>query len=413
MKSGAVQQPFNEQGRLSAIRRYDILDTPPDGSFDRITALAARLFDVPIALVTIVDEDRIWFKSVFGLEDVAQIPRDPGLCASAICQDQPYIVEHARKDPRSFENPLVAGEFGLQFYAAAPLRTHDGHNLGTLCLLDRKPRTFAASDRATLEDLAAIVVDELELRLRSLQTVGEERKMRLEARRLAMSLQTEMLPHSFPAIDRVKFDAMYIPAAGDAVVGGDWYDSFVLDETQLLLSIGDVAGHGLPAALLMGKLRQSLRTIGFDVRSPAEILVRLDRVLRAEDPNMLVSAFVAIVNLADHSLRYASAGHPPPLLRLPSGEIVELASRGLPLGLRTEPEADSIYPQIPGGSVLVLYTDGLTESTHDLLAGERLLRASLANATIAHSDHPAAAIQDALVRHPAPDDVALLTLSFS
>ncbi len=147
---------------MEAVRRYDILDTPPDGSFDRITTLAANLFDVPIALVTIVDEDRIWFKSKYGLDGVDQIARDPGLCDSCILQDSPYIVEEARKDPRTLANPLVAGAFGLQFYAAVPLRTNEGHRLGTLCLLDREPRMFSPRQAEILDQLGGIVMDEME-----------------------------------------------------------------------------------------------------------------------------------------------------------------------------------------------------------------------------------------------------------
>lgn len=155
----------DEQRRMDAVRRYDILDTPPDGSFDRITALACELFDVPIALVTIVDEDRIWFKSRQGLDAVSEIPRSPGLCASAILQDSPYIVEEARQDPRTLANPLVAGEFGLQFYAASPLRTSEGHRLGTLCIIDKEPRVFSPKQGNVLQRLSDIVMDEMELRL--------------------------------------------------------------------------------------------------------------------------------------------------------------------------------------------------------------------------------------------------------
>jgi GAF domain-containing protein len=161
----------DETARLDAVRRYDILDTPPDGSFDRITALAAQLFDVPIALVTIVDHDRIWFKSRYGLDDVEQIGRDPGLCASAILQDGPYIVEEARKDPRTLANPLVSGKFGLQFYAAAPLRSAHGHRLGTLCILDREPRMFSPKQAEVLQRLSEIVVDEMELRISALTAI--------------------------------------------------------------------------------------------------------------------------------------------------------------------------------------------------------------------------------------------------
>ena len=134
--------PEGEARRLAAVQRYEILDTPPDGSFDRITAIAARLFCVPISIISLVDHDRIWFKSHHGL-NVPQIDRGPGLCASAILQDAPWILGDAKNDPRSLANPLVAGDFGLRFYVGVPLRTKDGFNLGTLCVIDRAPRQLS------------------------------------------------------------------------------------------------------------------------------------------------------------------------------------------------------------------------------------------------------------------------------
>ncbi|MDB5708727.1 MAG: multi-sensor hybrid histidine kinase, partial [Sphingomonas bacterium] len=118
--------PDNERQRMAAVKRYDVLDTPPDGAFDRVTSLAARRFGVPISIISIVDEDRIWFKSHHGLA-VEQIDRAPGLCASAILADEPYLLPDASIDPRSLANPLVAGEFGLRFYAGVPLTTSDGY----------------------------------------------------------------------------------------------------------------------------------------------------------------------------------------------------------------------------------------------------------------------------------------------
>src|ERR1700709_2080297 len=114
--------PDNETQRMAAVKRYDILDTPPDGTFDRITALAARRCDVPISIISIVDHDRIWFKSHHGL-DVRQIGRDPGLCASAILSSEAHVLVDASTDVRSLANPLVAGDFGLRFYAGVPLET--------------------------------------------------------------------------------------------------------------------------------------------------------------------------------------------------------------------------------------------------------------------------------------------------
>jgi hypothetical protein len=132
--------PPDEAGRMEAVHRFQILDTPQDGAFDRITALAARLFCVPIAIVSVVDNDRIWFKSHHGV-DVDHVDREPGLCASAILQNEPWIIQDAKTDSRALSNPLQAGELGLQFYAGIPLRTRDGYNLGTLCIIDREPRT--------------------------------------------------------------------------------------------------------------------------------------------------------------------------------------------------------------------------------------------------------------------------------
>lgn len=165
-KVDAAIIPNDEDARMEAVRRYAILDTPADGAFDRITSLAARLFSVPIAIVSVVDHDRIWFKSHHGLS-IGEIGRDPGLCASAILQDDVWVVENAPEDPRTLANPLVAGDFGLKFYAGAPLKSRDGYNLGTLCILDREPRVLDASEAATLRDLAAVVMNDLELRLDS------------------------------------------------------------------------------------------------------------------------------------------------------------------------------------------------------------------------------------------------------
>lgn len=165
-----LEMPVNEKQRVEALKKFSILDTPADGNFDRITKLAALLFKVPIALITLVDTDRIWFKSTYGL-GVNQINRDPGLCASAILSEEAYVVENAIEDPRTLANPLVAGEFGLRFYAAAPLQTDESYNLGTLCIIDKTPRHFTDEEKQILKHLADIVMDEMEMRLALRNTV--------------------------------------------------------------------------------------------------------------------------------------------------------------------------------------------------------------------------------------------------
>src|SRR5665213_2314723 len=176
--------PINEPQRMLAVQRYDILDTPPDGAFDRITALAARRFNVPIAIISVVDTDRIWFKSHLGLP-VEQIDRKPGLCASAILTREPHILEDASTDIRSLANPLVAGDFGLRFYAGVPLQTSDGFNLGTLCVIDKKPRPITEDQIEDLKDLASLVMDQLEFRLSALRALAKADKSLTQANLLA------------------------------------------------------------------------------------------------------------------------------------------------------------------------------------------------------------------------------------
>ena len=181
--------PKTEPQRMAAVNRYEVLDTPPDGAFDRITAIAARLFGVPISIISIVDHDRIWFKSHHGI-DVTEIPREPGLCASAILSTDPHILPDASADPRSLANPLVAGDFGLRFYAGVPLTTSDGHNLGTLCVIDKTARPITKDQIEDLKDLASLVIDQLELRLSARRAIAQNLLMAREIdHRVTNSLQ--------------------------------------------------------------------------------------------------------------------------------------------------------------------------------------------------------------------------------
>ena len=155
-----------EQRRILALKRYEILDTPMDGCYDEITSLASKIFDVPIAIISLVDTDRIWFKSAYGL-DVEEITRDPGLCSSALISNEVYVVENAKVDPRTMSNPLVAGVMGLQFYAAAPLTSSDGYNLGTICIIDQNPRILNGKEASILLHLSRIVMDHFEIKLQA------------------------------------------------------------------------------------------------------------------------------------------------------------------------------------------------------------------------------------------------------
>ena len=156
--------PLSEAARLQALAAYCLLDTPPEPEFERLTALTAKLLDVPTALVALVDAERLWFKSRLGLE-VSEVPRERTFCTHAIRENRPLIVPDATLDERFATSPVVAGPPHVRFYAGVPLTTRDGVNLGTLCVLDTAPRTFSASETDTLVQLAAVTMAAIEARL--------------------------------------------------------------------------------------------------------------------------------------------------------------------------------------------------------------------------------------------------------
>ncbi len=155
--------PANENERLAVLRGLLILDTPPESRFDRITAFAAEQFDMPVALISLVDENRQWFKSRVGMQ-VCETSRDVSFCAHAIHEDAIMVIEDALADPRFRDNPLVTDEPHVRFYAGAPLRTAAGLAVGTLCLIDHQPRSLDELELAILANLRDLAVEELSRR---------------------------------------------------------------------------------------------------------------------------------------------------------------------------------------------------------------------------------------------------------
>ena len=160
-----IEAPFpeNEADRLKALLDYDILDTPPEPQFDDLTSLAARICRTPIALISLIDSDRQWFKSAVGLT-VTETRRKIGLCAHAILQQEVFEIRDTLHDKRFANNPLVTGEPRIRFYAGAPLRSPTGHMLGSLCVVDHTPRELTPDQRETLRALGRQVITLMELR---------------------------------------------------------------------------------------------------------------------------------------------------------------------------------------------------------------------------------------------------------
>jgi diguanylate cyclase (GGDEF)-like protein len=154
----------NEQDRLAALDQYDVLDTPREETFDRITRLACRVFQAPMSTITLIDGHRTWFKSQEGVGPACEAPRASAFCNVTIKATTPLVVLDALADERFKNNPFVVGEPFVRFYAGVPLQTPEGHNIGTLCIVDVKPRAFGEDQIETLIDLARIVMSELQLR---------------------------------------------------------------------------------------------------------------------------------------------------------------------------------------------------------------------------------------------------------
>lgn len=200
----SASRPKNESHRLKVLWQYDVLDTVPEEVFDDLTDLAAHICEAPIALISLVDEDRQWFKSRVGLT-ASETSRDISFCAHAILKSDLFIVPDTTKDPRFKNNPLVTGKDRIRFYAGAPLVTPDGYALGTLCVLDKKPRELRPEQQQALRVLAHHVVSQLELRRHARE---------LAAARENGSQQKTELAHAKAEIARLRKQLARLTRAG-------------------------------------------------------------------------------------------------------------------------------------------------------------------------------------------------------
>lgn len=193
--------PENEEKRLEALHRYKILDTAPEETFNTLAHLISDVFEVPVALISIVDEEKVFFKGNIGMENVRQVQRGISLCSLAVLSNEPTIITNALEDSCLSANPLVHGEFGLRFYAGAPLITKDGYNIGTVCIVDKKSRSFSERDKNRLVQFSKAAMHAIEARLRSIQQLEAEQEIKVKNKNLEdLNKEFEFVLNTIPQL---------------------------------------------------------------------------------------------------------------------------------------------------------------------------------------------------------------------
>ena len=323
------------------------------GADDLLIELLGRvkqILDADTAAVLLLDRSsrRLVATAASGLEaEVAQgvrIPVGRGFAGRIAAEARPIILDHV--DHSNVLNPILL-EKGIRTLIGVPLLVN-GTVIGVLHVGSVHDRVFTTDDAVLLQlaaDRAALAVQSLRSR---------------EDRAAAAAIQRSLLPSSPPTVSGVEIAARYVP--GDGNVGGDWYDVFTLPSGELCVVIGDVAGSGLDAAVIMGRMRSALRAYALETRDPAEVLRRLDQKMQHFETDVMATVSYAMLDPATGELRISAAGHFPPVVTAPGqhGALAEIAV-GVPIGVADTPQRQATTLRLTPGAVLCFFTDGLVE----------------------------------------------------
>jgi phosphoserine phosphatase RsbU/P len=321
-----------------------------------------------------------------------RIPLGRGFAGRIAAEARPVILDHV--DHTTVLNPILWAQ-GIRSMMGVPMMA-GGRVIGVMHVGSLTPRQFSGQDIELLQlagDRAAAAVQSIAART---------------DRVAAAALQRSLVPSALPVVPGAELAARYI--AGRGGVGGDWYDVFTLPSGELCVVIGDVAGSGLPAAVIMGRMRSALRAYALETRDPAEVLGRLDRKMQHFEPDAMATVLYAVLDPGLDVMRVSLAGHFPPVIA-PPGRPAELASAepGLMIGAAVGVSRPVSTVPVPPGTMLCFYTDGLIERAGEVI-DEGLARLCQA-VTAEPPDLACSAVMRALVgSEPARDDIALLML---
>lgn len=363
------------------------------------------------AVVLLVDRSALQLvaTAASGIEEEVwqgvRVPLGQGFAGRVAVSREPVILR--RVDQTTVRNELLV-ERGIRSLLGVPLLA-GGKVIGVMHVGSLSGRPFTEQDA----DLLQLAADRAALAVQSMLTH--------EDRQAAVALQNSLLPGALPDVPGVELAARYV--AGSGIVGGDWYDVFVLPGGKLGIVVGDVAGSGLSAAVVMGRMRSALRAYVLETGDPAVALGRLDRKIQYFEPSAMATVLYGVYSPESGELRISSAGHPPPVLVAPGGTAAEMVSvkADLPIGVIEDPARGSDVIMVPPGGLLCFYTDGLVERRdRSLDDGFRLLAGALGDLVANRAATPrmapladdacAAAMRAMIGNEPARDDVAVLTL---
>ncbi|MBS9376649.1 Phosphoserine phosphatase RsbU [Rhodococcus sp. B50] len=356
--SWSVPAP-GEDERIRDVQRLGLLDTAPEERFEQPTRIARQVLGVPMASVSLMDRDRQWFKSIQGLE-LVQVPRENTVCRTTIARayrhrnDPALILPDAAADPAFRTIPGIGGEGGIRFYAGYPLFGPTGHPVGTFCIYDTVARQLEPEQVEAFAEIADWVQREVE---------------RADELERAAALQNQLLPSPLAGVTGVEIATACLPAF---VVGGDFYDHYRLRQ-GVVLTVADVMGKGLGAALVSSAVRSSLRGAArvlehFGDSACSVLDTGSALTLAAENladdcdrTGVFVTAFVAAVDPVTGEVDFVDAGHGLALIRRADGRTDFLDGGDLPIGVLPETVWTSHCTQLRPGEMLVICSDGLLD----------------------------------------------------
>ena len=395
----AQVEPASIESRLRAIQSITDAALSRLDDHELLTELLDRIreilrADTVAVLLLDFSAGQLIATAAAGLEEEVRqgvrIPVGRGFAGRIAAEHRPVILD--RVDHTTVLNPILLAK-GIQSMMGVPMVAR-GRVTGVMHVGSLTPRQFTSHDVELLQltaDRAAAAVQ----------------SMAAHADRVAVeALQRSLIPSALPAVARAELAGRYVPGSG--VVGGDWYDAFTLPSGELCVVMGDVAGSGLPAAVIMGRMRSALRAYALETPDPAEVLRRLDRKMQHFEPDALATVLYAVFDPGLDQVRVCMAGHFPPVIALP-GQPAELASiaTGLMIGVSPDAPRRVTTLPVPAGAVLCFYTDGLIERPGQLIDDglERLRQVVVAQPPEA----VCAEVMGELVgSEPARDDIALL-----